>query len=197
MKTSQILQKDLEDDLRKLKKNRENVAIRVLQTKYKMPYEALKEKIKQEAQTYANYLTDFGFIGMPVESYMDWTEMDRETVKIAEEESRWHSNEWSYALYQEYDIRKFENLIIGYITQRVKYEVYGPYWLKHIKNGKDGKFITGLLPGYFWNPENGMWQSSDGRRWAIMLPPTEDLMKKEKQDKELRFQKYLKGETRK
>ena len=61
---------------------------------------------------------------------------------IDEEKAAGHQKEVTRAVFEEFNLTKAENLACGYYTDRVKYEIYAPYWLEHIHQEPDGKVTS-------------------------------------------------------
>lgn len=77
-------------------------------------------------------------------------------------------------------------------TDRVKYEIYAPYWLEHIHQEPDGKVTSDLLPGMTWHPEAGVWVSFSEPSFTLMMPPTQAGIDAQHKEDTERFKKYLK-----
>ena len=101
--------------------------------------------------------------------------------------------EISHAVFEEFDLKKAENIACGYFTSRVQYEIYAPYWLQRIHQEENGRYTSDLLPGMTWHPESGgVWVDFSDPSFTLMMPPTqEEIDKKHKEDQE-RFEKYMK-----
>ena len=186
--------KKLEQDIATLRKNRENVPLELLKTKYKKPYAKLKEEIRAQFEIYMKELSLLGILKIgPDMTPEEQKEMEAGIQKIIDEETAaGHLRECAKAVFEEFDLKKAENLICGYFTERIKYEVYAPYWLEHIHQEPDGKVTSDLLPGMTWHPEAGVWVSFSEPSFTLMMPPTQaEIDAQHKEDAE-RFKKYLK-----
>ena len=167
--------KKLNQDIATLRKNRENVPLELLKTKYKKPYAKLKEEIRAQFEIYVKPLG--GLEAMK---------------KIDEEKAAGHQKEITHAVFEEFNLTKAENLACGYYTDRVKYEAYAPYWLEHIHQEPDGKVTSDLLPGMTWHPEAGVWVSFSEPSFTLMMPPTQAGIDAQHKEDTERFKKYLK-----
>lgn len=186
--------KKLEQDIATLRKNRENVPLELLKTKYKKPYAKLKEEIRAQFEIYMKELSLLGILKIgPDMTPEEQKEMEAGIQKIIDEETAaGHLRECTKAVFEEFNLAKAENLACGYYTDRVKYEAYAPYWLEHIHQEPDGKVTSDLLPGMTWHPEAGVWVSFSEPSFTLMMPPTQaEIDAQHKEDAE-RFKKYLK-----
>ena len=190
--------KKLNQDIATLRKNRENVPLELLKTKYKKPYAKLKEEIRAQFEIYMKHIIVLGILktgpdltGAKAES------MVNQIQKIIDEEkAAGHQKEVTHAVFEEFNLAKAENLACGYYTDRVKYEAYAPYWLEHIHQEPDGKVTSDLLPGMTWHPEAGVWVSFSEPSFTLMMPPTQaEIDAQHKEDTE-RFKKiFERGEA--
>lgn len=178
--------KQLLEDFERLKKNRENVPLEVLKTKYKKGYENLKHKIAQELKKYVNDLTALGIydLGDDVTPKI-WQSWENKIQEIMNQEAAAGlSKQLGHAVFGNLDLREFEELVIGRITLRVKYEVYAPYWLKHCKENATGEIENDLI-GMKWDSKNNIWtgKSPDGGScFTIKLPATPELIQETKEE---------------
>lgn len=186
--------KKLEQDIATLRKNRENVPLELLKTKYKKPYAKLKEEIRAQFEIYMKELSLLGILKIgPDMTPEEQKEMEAGIQKIIDEETAaGHLRECTKAVFYEFNLRKAENLACGYYTDRVKYEIYAPYWLEHIHQEPDGKVTSDLLPGMTWHPEAGVWVSFSEPSFTLMMPPTQAGIDAQHKEDTERFRKYLK-----
>lgn len=186
--------KKLNQDIETLRKNRKNVPLELLKTKYKKPYAKLKEEIRAQFEIYMKHIIMLGILktgpdltGMKAKSMADQIQK-----VIDEEKEAGHQKEVTRAAFEEFNLVKAGNLACGYYTDRVKYEAYAPYWLERIHQESDGKVTSDLLPGMTWQPEAGVWVSILDPSFTLMMPPTQaEIDAQHKADTE-RFKKYLK-----
>lgn len=187
--------KKLEQDIATLRKNRENVPLELLKTKYKKPYAKLKEEIRAQFEIYLKELSLLGILKMgPDMTSEKQKEMAAGIQKIIDEETAaGHLRECTHAVFEEFDLKKAENLICGYFTERIKHEVYAPYWLQHVSKDPEGRYITDLLPGMKWHPEGGgVWVDFSEPSFTLMLPPTQAEIDAQHEADQESFEKYLK-----
>lgn len=119
---------ELKAKVEQLKKNRENVSLEMLKTKYKKPYETLLHSIKELAERI-----------LVARSQKDLViRMDDEGDKLIEEINKAIEGETkpggimkriSQALYKEYDVEKFETCVE---EMRIRlWNLWIPYWQKY------------------------------------------------------------------
>lgn len=183
-------------DFEKYKKNRENVPLETLKTKYRKPYEALKLKLKEELQWYVRQLSFLGICEVLKKDKDDLIPVWREQIdKIyQEEEAKGLPKLLGRAIYRHMDMREFETLVCETLTNRIHYEVYAPYWLKNCRT-ENGKITNDLLDGMVWDPELNLWEgkTKEGNPcWTVKLPPTQELIDKEKNEYRESFEKWMK-----
>lgn len=172
-------------NIAKYKKNRENVPLSELKTKYGVPYEKLKAAIAGDLRT---AVISVMVIGCRIRK-KDAAEADtfkKAANKIVDEEWNGHGvgKEVAAAVFKEYDLEKALTIACIKIHTRIWYEAYAPYWLTHCK--KDGDRITNDIIGMTWDPEHQLWEKTeDGRKSVtIMLPPTLEECEAEKKKEE-------------
>lgn len=186
--------KKLEQDIATLRKNRENVPLKLLKTKYKKPYAKLQKEIRAQFEIYLKKISLLGILKMgPDMTSEKQKEMAAGIQKIIDEETAaGHLRECTKAVFEEFDLKKAENLACGYFTDRIKYEIYAPYWLQHVSQ-KEGSYITDLLPGMKWHPEGGgAWVDFSEPSFTLMLPPTQAEVDTQHEADQESFEKYLK-----
>ena len=186
--------KKLDQDIATLRKNRENVPLELLKTKYKKPYAKLKEEIRAQFEIYMKHLIMLGILktGPDLTGAKAQSMVDQIQKIIDEEKAAGHQKEVTRAVFEEFNLTKAENLACGYYTDRVKYEAYAPYWLEHIHQEPDGKVTSDLLPGMTWHPEAGVWVSFSEPSFTLMMPPTQAGIDAQHKEDTERFKKYLK-----
>lgn len=168
---------ELEENLEKLRKNKENVPVELLRTRYAKSYARLCGKIRTEMQA---VLREFVVLGVPfaandsegVREYL------RKCQQIIDEEDRAGGFEgMNRVLFTEYSVEKAIQEILPVYT-RIREEAYGPYWRKHcsirIHPETGTKEIYNDLIGMFWDPGRKLWiRPSDGA-FSIMYPPEKE-----------------------
>lgn len=183
-------------DFERYKKNRQNVPLETLKTKYRKPYEALKLKLKEELRWYVRQLSFLGIYEVLKKDKDDLIPVWREQIdKIyQEEEAKGLPKLLGRAIYRHMDMREFETLVCETLTNRIHYEVYAPYWLKNCRT-ENGKITNDLLDGMVWDPEHNLWEgkTEEGNPcWTVKLPPTQELIDKEKNEYRESFEKWMK-----
>ena len=120
--------KKLNQDIATLRKNRENVPLELLKTKYKKPYAKLKEEIRAQFEIYVKHLIMLGILktGPDLTGAKAQSMVDQIQKIIDEEKEAGHQKEVTHAVFEEFNLAKAENLACGYYTDRVKYEAYPP-----------------------------------------------------------------------
>lgn len=177
---------EYEELLQKLRKNRENVPLEQLKTKYAKPYNELLQKIKKHT---SKIMLQFLFSGMPLKPR---TKEDPEDAAVSrrfleaakriinEEQQAGVFGEISRAVFLEYSIEKALDIAAEKIYPRILYEAYAPYWLRHCSIRMDQGYIYNDLIQMMWVPKWNVWISHDGTELMLMLPPTMELIKKER-----------------
>ena len=183
-------------DFERYKKNRQNVPLETLKTKYRKPYEALKLKLKEELQWYVRQLSFLGIYEVLKKDKDDLIPIWREQIEkiYQEEEAKGLPKLLERAIYRHMDMREFETLVCETLTNRIHYEVYAPYWLKNCRT-ENGKITNDLLDGMVWDPEHNLWEgkTEEGNPcWTVKLPPTQELIDKEKNEDRESFEKWMK-----
>lgn len=184
----------LNQDIATLRKNRENVPLELLKTKYKKPYAKLKEEIRAQFEIHMKEITLLGILKMDSDMTPEkQKEMAEGIQKIIDEETAaGHLNECANAVFEEFNLEKAENLACGYFTDRVKYEIYVPYWLEHTHKDSGGRITSDLLPGMTWRPEENAWADFSELSFTLMLPPTQAEINVQRKADWENFKKYLK-----
>lgn len=191
----QNLYDEMMADFEKYKKNREKVPLEVLKTKYKKPYEALKNKLAKELQWYVNEIAFLGIYDIGKDLKDDGLKKwGQEIARIyKEEEDAGLPKILGTAVFKHMDLREFENYVCYTLTHRIRYEVYAPYWLEHCKT--EVGITTNDLIGMTWDPEHNLWEgkTEEGNPcWTVKLPPTQELIDKEKNEDRESFEKWMK-----
>lgn len=188
--------KELTENFERLKKNRENVPLEVLKTKYKTGYENLKHKLAKGLSWYVDQIAMLGIGRIAADDFTEEMKADwqRQVKRISDEEkARGLPKELGHAIFGHLDMVEFENLVVGHLTNRIRYEIYAPYWLKHCKEQPDGKIRNDLI-GMTWDPEHSIWESvtEDGHyTFTAMLPPTQELINKDREKDAADFEAFL------
>lgn len=161
----------LEEDLRRLKTNREKVPLEELRTRYAKAYNALLEDLKQDADWYCErYIESTAFPVHP-EDVKERAQMREKTAAVLNEERRpgGRVEQYRSALIDDLDRDKFEHLVWE-IHERLEREVYRPYWQRHCFQQEDGQWFNDIIK-QFWDPGHGWWGSTGNERYALYPAP--------------------------
>lgn len=163
-----------------LKKNREQVPLEELRTKYKRPYTALLQDIKKKTEVMLFHsLID----GLPFNNNEkeEWRAFSLRVKKAFQEEKRCGTfRRITQAVFHEYDPDKALEISALTLWPRIWYQAYGPYWLKHCIKQDNGEIWNDLIQ-MKWNSGTQTWRSKDGSSCSLMLPPTEELLREDEQ----------------
>lgn len=101
-------------------------------------------------------------------------------IKLILKQEQGSFREIGRAVFQDYDPDKALGILANRIQPRIWYQAYGPYWVSCCREDT-GKTVCDLLPGMEWDPKTELWMKSENgiRFWAVMLPPTMELLEKE------------------
>ena len=170
---------DYLEDIKKLRKNKEGVPIEILKTKYAQPYNELLEKIRRETE---KILFQFLFGGILIRKD-EPEERDaffrRAQAVIDEERAAGTFREIAKAVFDEYDAEKAIGVAAEKLHPRIWLEAYPEYWLKHCVTENDRSIWNNLIQ-MRWNSDLQVWESENGASVMLMLPPTEELIEKER-----------------
>lgn len=169
------------------RKNRQNVPLEELKTKYASGYNKLTADLKKMTEEILTQVCTSGMLifkqdlepggsGRKVVNGINWI--------IEKARQGGTMKEISRAVFQEFDIDKAMEIAAEKIWQPAWYNVYGPYWAAKCRT-ENGDIICDVLPGFKWDPECGIWIQSreDGTiTFTAMLPPTMELIRKEEQE---------------
>lgn len=76
------------------------------------------------------------------------------------------------------------------IHNRIWYEAYAPYWISRCVWNEERKTWWNPIIKMWWVPRWREWVSQEGDRWTVMLPPTEDLVRKQYQEDKANYEKW-------
>ena len=166
------------------RKNRENVPLETLKTKYAKGYNKLKSDLKKMTEEILCSIVTSGMLILkedcePGKSGMEV--IDGINRIIEKEKAAGTMKEIGRAVFRDYDIEKAMEITAERIHQPAWYLAYGPYWVSKCRS-ENGITTCSLLPGFIWDDECGLWvQEKNGNTvsFTIMLPPTMDLIRKE------------------
>lgn len=168
--------------------------------KYEVALKKLKRKIAEDATLIAK---DFIISGCRFlkDDFKDWEDsFTKEVNRILEEEDETRKAA-SKILFTTYDIEKFLTAICG-IHDRIFYEAYAPYWLHHTSPNpmsSEYPYHNDIIDMDWW-AEHDEWAKTkleDGKLVTdyqggvtIMMPPTEELIRKAHEEQKKRLEKW-------
>ena len=85
-----------------------------------------------------------------------------------------------YTVFEEYDADKALDIAAEKLHPRIWLEAYPEYWLKHCIIENDRPIWNDLIQ-MRWNSDLQIWESRDGTSVTIMLPPTAELIERERE----------------
>jgi hypothetical protein len=112
---------ELKTKVGQLKKNRENVPLETLRTKYRKPYRELLDKISRLAEKIYREVAGEGIVMMTNDSEV----LVRQIQQAVDEQEESVSN----AIFKEYDVEKF--LRIAQALHTTVWNLWIPYWQTH------------------------------------------------------------------
>lgn len=167
-------------DIKKLRKNKENVPIEILKTKYAEPYNELLEKIRRETEKILFQFL-FGGILMRKDEPEERDAFFRKAQAIIDEERAAGTfREIARAVFEEYDADKALDIAAEKLHPRIWLEAYPEYWLEYCIIENDRPIWNDLIQ-MRWNSDLQIWESRDGTSVTIMLPPTAELIERERE----------------
>ena len=100
--TTELDLKKLSQDIATLRKNRENVPLELLKTKYKKPYAKLKEEIRAQFEIYVKHLIMLGILktGPDLTGAKAQSMVDQIQKIIDEEKEAGHQKEVTHAVFE-------------------------------------------------------------------------------------------------
>ncbi len=153
-----------------LRKNKENVPLELLKTKYAKGYGDLTCRIRK--QTEALVILQIS-AGMRIfkEDQVEFQEVISRIQSIIDRE-KMTLKEIGRLVFSEYDIEKAMDLAAERIALPCFEQAYAPYFRS--KCHQEGEtFTCDLLPGMKWNQGHRVWIGEDGS-FTLMLPPISD-----------------------
>lgn len=189
----------LNDTFRKLKTNREQVPLEVLQTKYGKAYQKLTKEMANLADWFAARLRERMPFPMHPKDIAGNRQLSQQIAAVLAEESQPGAlmDQYRKALIDDLDYDKFLDLV-WQLYHRTE-EAYEPYWQKynfwHVY--PDGhRWIRNHITGFFWQNgqppgndsdsftnEGGYWMDSKGEYQGAAFSPShqrrQDMDKKE------------------
>ena len=175
------------DTFRKLKTNREQVPLEVLQTKYGKAYQKLTKEMANLADWFAARLRERMPFPMHPKDIAGNRQLSQQIAAVLAEESQPGAlmDQYRKALIDDLDYDKFLDLV--WQLYRRTEEAYEPYWQKynfwHVY--PDGhRWIRNHITGFFWQNgqppgndsdsftnEGGYWMDSKGEYQGAAFPP--------------------------
>lgn len=174
------------DTFRKLKTNREQVPLEVLQTKYGKAYQKLTKEMADLADWFAARLRERMPFPMHPKDIAGNRQLSQQIAAVLAEESQPGAlmDQYRKALIDDLDYDKFLDLV--WQLYRRTEEAYEPYWQKynfwHVY--PDGhRWIRNHITGFFWQNgqpgndsdsftnEGGYWMDSKGEYQGAAFPP--------------------------
>lgn len=154
-----------------LRKNRENVPLAELKTKYAKGYLQICEKIKEQTKREISAMIACGMIILEEDRTETMPKIIAEVQKIVDQETEAGTmKEISRLIFSEFDVDRAMDLAAEKLAIPAFEKAYSPYFREKCRL-KEGKYICDLLPGMTWNEEYGVWISDDRMSFTLMLPP--------------------------
>lgn len=179
---------EIEEKLGKLRRNEEQMS-EEQKKRFEKQLKALKIKIAKDATEICKGFILSGILILK-EDESDGV-IDRINMILAEEKAKGAFKKASRILFSTYDVDKFLETLCP-VHDRVFYEGYAPYWIEHcVVYNEEGKQTMGGGEFDGWNDiinmgwieEYGIWKARGKEEWRIMLPPTEELIQKEYEER--------------
>lgn len=185
----------LVENIERLRKNKENVPLPELRTKYAKPYRDLICTIKNDSDETLKICIFAGCrFGDDEKGLVE--EFFRDSQKIIDQEKkRGTFKKISEAIFQKYSINDALQIAADRIGTRIWYEAYQKIWLQHTK--PEGFTFRNDLIGMTWNNKESSWQKEEKGvvSWTLMLPPTEEEIERDYRDECKRIQGKFSGKN--
>lgn len=155
--------------VKKLQKNRENVPVELLKTKYANAYKKLLSDITASVKEllYQFFFSNLLLQKASTEELHDFLSKSQEII----DEEKGQLKQMSKVVLSEYDLTK-AICIVEPVRNRIFQEAYAEkIWNGHCRKN-DGRIINDLID-MVWDSEHEIWISQDGRSSMIMPPPAE------------------------
>ena len=173
------------EKLRIYRKNKENVPLEELRTKYAKGYKKLISDLHEMS---AEILGEFVIGGMKILPE-DQPKVGGEIIKavsaiVEERKQAGVMDRIEKAIFQNYDAEEMLNIAAREIWNPAWYQVYDPYWISKCKRDADGRIQCELLPDFQWDENCQVWVKVEKGAWtfSIMLPPTIELVRREQEE---------------
>lgn len=169
------------------RKNKQNVPLKELKTRYASGYNKLISDLKKMTEEILICVCTSGMLiikqdlSEPGGSGHEVIDVLNSIIEKARQEGS--MRKISRAVFMEFDIYKAMEIAAEKIWQPAWYNAYGPYWTEKCRT-ENGDIICDMLPGFTWDPDCSVWiQKKDGTvSFTAMLPPTMELIRKEEQE---------------
>ena len=173
------------EKLRIYRKNKENVPLEELRTKYAKGYKKLISDLHEMS---AEILGEFVIGGMKILPE-DQPKVGGEIIKavsaiVEERKQAGVMDRIEKAIFQNDDAEEMLNIAAREIWIPAWYQVYAPYWISKCKRDADGRIQCELLPDFQWDENCQVWVKVEKGAWtfSIMLPPTIELVRREQEE---------------
>ena len=175
---------EIEEKLGKLRRNEEQMS-EEQKKQFEKQLKALKIKIAKDATEICRGFILSGILILKGDE-SDGV-IERINMILAEEKAKGAFKEASRILFTTYDVDKFLEALCP-VHDRVFYEGYAPYWIDHCDvYNEEGRQTLGegvfsawnRIIGMGWIEEHNIWKAKGKDEWRIMLPPTEELIRRE------------------
>lgn len=179
---------EIEEKLGKLRRNEEQMS-KEQKKKFEKQLKALKIKIAKDATEICRGFILSGILILKGDG-SDGV-IERINMILAEEKAKGAFKEASRILFTTYDVDKFLEALCP-VHERVFYEGYAHYWLKHctvyddeeVQTKGGGEFSAwNDIIDMGWIAENNIWKKKGEWCVRIMLPPTAELIRREYEDR--------------
>ena len=154
-----------------LRKNRENVPLAELKTKYAKGYLQICERIREQTKCAISAMITCGMVVLKEDQTEETPKIIAEVQRIVDQETEAGTmKEISRLIFSEFDVDKAMDLAAEKLAIPAFEKAYGPYFKKKCRL-QEGRCVCDLLPGMTWSEEYGVWISDDGMSFTLMLPP--------------------------
>lgn len=172
------------EKLRIYRKNRENVPLQELKTKYAKGYNKLVSDLYEMAAEILREVISDGMLTMTCDTAERKELADRINQIIDSEGKVGVGKELRKAIFQEYDPEKFLDIAVERLHLPAWYQAYAPYWVSKCKKGPDNVIRCELLPEYHWDESCQIWIKEKNGTWEFtaMLPPTMEMVKEQEEE---------------
>ena len=175
---------ELKESVAKLQRNREQVPMEDLQTKYATGYRALVAKIWKLGEWWADCCVQ----AAPF-PFTPGSDHEKEFTKRAGA-VLWKEKAQPGGLYEQMkatliddmDLVKFMDLALD-VYEKVYYEAFQPYWDSNCRwvGPPENRWIKSDVTGHFWNPQKKCWYTKEGKKLDCCFPPSDSLTDPEAQ----------------